>query len=183
MRPFKSHGDGTFELGALRSPGIGVTLESPVWIWHPENVSLGDRVFVGAGTMLKGYYKNELVLGDDVVLGRGCFLHAAGSIRVGHGARRGGRGDDFGAGARLGDEVKVLTSVHEEAGRDVPILAAPLRFEAVDIGAGAVIGHRVIVLPGVTIGAGARVEDDALVTRDVAPMTRVAGRPARLVSC
>ncbi len=170
MRPFKSHGDGTFELGALRSPGIGVTLESPVWIWHPENVSLGDRVFVGAGTMLKGYYKNELVLGDDVVLGRGCFLHAAGSIRVGH-------------GARLGDEVKVLTSVHEEAGRDVPILAAPLRFEAVDIGAGAVIGHRVIVLPGVTIGAGARVEDDALVTRDVAPMTRVAGRPARLVSC
>ena len=170
MRPFKSHGDGTFELGALRSPGIGVTLESPVWIWHPENVSLGDRVFVGAGTMLKGYYKNELVLGDDVVLGRGCFLHAAGSIRVGH-------------GARLGDEVKVLTSVHEEAGRDVPILAAPLRFEAVDIGAGAVIGHRVIVLPGVTIGAGARVEDAALVTRDVAPMTRVAGRPARLVSC
>ncbi|MSP74136.1 MAG: acyltransferase [Myxococcales bacterium] len=168
MRPFQSHGDGTFELVALRALGIGVNLESPVWIWHPENVSLGDRVFVGTGTMLKGYYKNELVLGNDVFLGRGCFLHAAGSIRIGD-------------GARLGDEVKVLTSVHEEAGRDVPILAAPLRFEAVDIGAGAILGDRVIVLPGVTIGAGAVVEDDALVTRDVAPMTRVAGRPARLL--
>lgn len=47
------------------------------------------------------------------------------------------------------------------------------------IGDGAVIGARAIVLPGLTVGAGARVEPGAVVTRDVAPGVRVAGNPAR----
>ncbi|MCB1356319.1 MAG: hypothetical protein KDK53_07450 [Maritimibacter sp.] len=43
------------------------------------------------------------------------------------------------------------------------------------------IGAGAIVLPGVTIGTGAVVAAGAVVTRDVAPRSIVAGNPARLL--
>jgi acetyltransferase-like isoleucine patch superfamily enzyme len=41
------------------------------------------------------------------------------------------------------------------------------------------IGHGAAVMPGVEIGTGAAVGSNAVVTRDVAPFTVVAGSPAR----
>ncbi|WP_269930203.1 CatB-related O-acetyltransferase [Aminobacter sp. HY435] len=46
------------------------------------------------------------------------------------------------------------------------------------IGDGAWIGMRAMVMPGVTIGEGAVIASGAIVTRDVAPYTVVAGNPA-----
>lgn len=46
------------------------------------------------------------------------------------------------------------------------------------IGDGAWIGMRAMIMPGVTIGEGAVVASGAIVTKDVAPYTVVAGNPA-----
>ncbi len=46
----------------------------------------------------------------------------------------------------------------------------------------AMIGASAVVLPGVTVGAGARVAANSLVTEDVPPGTTVAGVPAEVVS-
>ena len=46
----------------------------------------------------------------------------------------------------------------------------------------AMIGAGAVVLPGVTVGAGARVAANSLVTEDVPPGTTVAGVPAEIVS-
>jgi len=46
------------------------------------------------------------------------------------------------------------------------------------IGDGAWIGMRAMIMPGVTIGEGAIVASGAIVTKDVAPYTIVAGSPA-----
>lgn len=54
--------------------------------------------------------------------------------------------------------------------------SAPIRVEH-----DAWVGAGAILLPGVTVGAGAIVGAGAVVTRDVAPYTVVAGVPARLV--
>lgn len=51
----------------------------------------------------------------------------------------------------------------------------------VRIGAEAMVGAGVIVLPGVEIGAGARVAANSLVADDVPPETTVAGVPAEPV--
>jgi acetyltransferase-like isoleucine patch superfamily enzyme len=64
---------------------------------------------------------------------------------------------------------------------DSTIWQQPCVQQDVRIGAGAWLGAKVIVLPGVTIGDGAVVAAGAVVTRDVDPMTIVAGVPARLV--
>lgn len=52
----------------------------------------------------------------------------------------------------------------------------------VTIGADVWIGGGSILLPGVTVGDGAIVGAGSVVTRDVAPDTRVAGNPARPIS-
>jgi phosphonate metabolism protein (transferase hexapeptide repeat family) len=55
------------------------------------------------------------------------------------------------------------------------------RQDQVIIGHDVWIGHRVIVLPGVSVGDGAVLAAGAVVTRDVAPYTIVGGVPARLI--
>ncbi len=168
MRRFRSHGDGRFERSQLRAVGEHVVFEDGVRIWHPETVSLGENVYVGHGAMLKGYYKGELVVGDDTWIGQGCFFHSAGGIRIG--ARVG-----------VGPFVKILTSVHEEAGRDVAILEAPLRFAPVVVEDDSDLGVGAILLPGVTVGRGAQIGAGAVVTKDVPPWAVVAGNPAKLL--
>lgn len=49
------------------------------------------------------------------------------------------------------------------------------------IGDGAWIGMRAMIMPGVALGEGAVIASGAIVTRDVAPYTIVAGNPARPV--
>lgn len=49
------------------------------------------------------------------------------------------------------------------------------------IGDGAWIGMRVMIMPGVTIGEGAVIAANAVVTKDVAPYTVVGGNPAKVL--
>jgi acetyltransferase-like isoleucine patch superfamily enzyme len=63
-----------------------------------------------------------------------------------------------------------------------PSQRAPLTTAPVVIEDDARIGIGAIVLKGVRIGAGARVEAGAVVTRDVPPRACAAGNPARITS-
>lgn len=79
----------------------------------------------------------------------------------------------------IGHEVMVLTSTHKigkgerRAGEKV---TGP-----VAIGDGVWLGARCVILPGVTVGAGAVVSTGAVVTKDVPPNSVVAGAPAAVV--
>lgn len=164
----RSHGDGRFERSQLGACGQDVVIEEGVLVFHPEHVFLGDRVYVGHQTMLKGYHQNELRIGAGSWIGQQCFFHSAGGIVIGQ-------------SVGIGPGVKVLTSVHAEAARSTPILDAPLSFASVHIEDGADLGVGAIVLPGVRIGRGAQVGAGAVVTRDVPPYAVVAGNPARVL--
>ena len=163
-----SHGSGAFSPKAFRSLGADCVFETGVLVFHPENISLGRNVYVGHYTILKGYYQNHLSIGDETWIGQQCFMHSGGGLTIG--ARVG-----------VGPGVKILTSAHEEAGRDVPILFAPVATAPVHIADGADIGMGAIILPGVTVGRGALVGAGAVVTRDVPEYAVVAGSPARIL--
>jgi acetyltransferase-like isoleucine patch superfamily enzyme len=81
----------------------------------------------------------------------------------------------------IGPGVKILTSQHQEAGRDVPVLFSPLELAAVTIDDDADLGIGAVVLPGVHVGQGAVVGAGAVVTRDVPAYAVVAGSPARIL--
>jgi acetyltransferase-like isoleucine patch superfamily enzyme len=80
-----------------------------------------------------------------------------------------------------GPGAKVLGSMHTGLPPDVPIIQTDLEIKPVRVSAWADVGVNAVVLPGVTIGKGAIVGAGAVVTRDVAPFSVVAGVPARFM--
>jgi len=168
MRERKSHGDGSFSQAQLGSCGSGCMFEPEVLVFHPENVFVGNGVYVGHRTILKGYYINQLRIGEETWIGPMCFFHSAGGLEIG--ARVG-----------IGPCVQILTSEHRELGRSVPPLLAPVDMAPVVIEDEVNLGIGAIVLPGVRIGRGARVGAGAVVTKDVPAYSIAAGCPARTI--
>ena len=166
--PPRSHGSGAFTRDQLKRCAASVVIEPGALIFHPENVSLDEDVYVGHYAILKGYFKNELSIGAGSWIGQAAFLHAAGGITVGR---------EVG----IAPHVCVLTSVHAEPGRALPIMKGALEFAPVALGDGCDLGIGAIVLPGVTVGRGAQVGAGAVVTRDVPDYAVVAGNPARVL--
>lgn len=163
----KSHGTGLFSATDFARLGEGVVFEDGVLVFHAENVEIGDDVYVGHRTILKGYHKNRMIIGSGTWIGQMCFFHSAGEIVI---------GENVG----IGPCVKILTSSHRLDELDKPILHSKVDFAPVRIGDGADIGVGTIILPGVTIGRGAQIGAGAVVTEDVAEMSVAAGVPARV---
>jgi acetyltransferase-like isoleucine patch superfamily enzyme len=167
----RSHGTGAVDANTLRllaACGSEVVFEPGALVFHPENVRIGDGVYVGHYAILKAYYKNTLTIGDRSWIGQAAFLHAAGGITVG---RRVG----------IGPHACVLTSVHGAAPRPLPIMDGAIETAPVLLGDGCDVGIGAIILPGVTVGEGAQVGAGAVVTHDVEPYAIVAGNPARKI--
>ena len=51
----RSYGSGQFELTQFAKLGQGVIFEPGVLVFHPENIEIGDDVYIGHSTILKGY--------------------------------------------------------------------------------------------------------------------------------
>jgi acetyltransferase-like isoleucine patch superfamily enzyme len=164
----KSHGNGAPDISRLARLGKEVVIEAGVLIFHPENIEIGDNVYIGHATILKAYYKNKMEIGSGVWIGQQCFFHSAGGIRIG-------------TNVGIGPAVKILTSYHDGEDKTKPIIHTPLVFTAVTVEDDADIGTGAIILPGVTVGRGAQVGAGAVVASDVEPYTVVGGVPAKLI--
>ncbi|WP_033515244.1 sugar O-acetyltransferase [Bifidobacterium cuniculi] len=109
-------------------------------------------------------FGRNIHFGKDVFLNSGCKFQDQGGIFVGD-------------GAQIGHNVVIATLNHPlDPARRHDILPQPVR-----IGRNVWIGSNATVLPGVTIGDDAAVGAGAVVTKDVAPRTVVAGVPARFI--
>ncbi len=164
----RSHGSGEFSPQQFARLGRGVVFEPGVLVFHPENIEIGDDVYVGHQAILKGYYRNRMVIGDGTWIGQQCFLHSGGGITIG---RQVG----------IGPGVRIVTSAHRLDQLDQPILHSTIDFAPVAIGDGADIGVGAVLLPGVVVGTGAQVGAGAVVAENVPDFAVVAGVPARVI--
>lgn len=162
----KSHGQGEFKAGDLCRIGKNVIIEKGVLVFHPENIEIGDNVYIGHYAILKGYYKNRMIIGDHTWIGQQCFLHSAGGLIIGK-------------AVGIGPRVTILTSQHKDSNHEIPVYFSPLQFAEVLLGDGCDIGAGAIILPGVKIGEGAIIGAGAVVTEDVPAYEVWAGVPAR----
>jgi acetyltransferase-like isoleucine patch superfamily enzyme len=107
----------------------------------------------------------NLRFGRNVFVNHGCTAMDLGGIEI---------GDDV----MIGPNVQLISSGHpvDPAIRRSQVTIAPIR-----IGRGAWIAAGATVLQGVVVGDDAVVAAGAVVTKDVAPRTLVAGVPARFV--
>ena len=163
----KSHGTG-LPPWEFAQRGEDVVLEEGVLIFHPENIFLGDDIYVGHQAILKGYYRNEMHIGSGSWIGQQVFIHSAAGLVI---------GEHVG----IGPGVKIVTSTHKFERADMPIMHQDIEFSPVAIGAGSDIGMGAMILPGVTLGEGCQVGAGAVVTQSFPAHSVVAGVPARLI--
>ena len=150
-----------------KSFGHGVRIGRGAIAKHLETVEIGDGVFIGEQAFIQGRFDGRCVIGAHTWIGPQAYFDARDLVleeRVG-----------WGPGA------KVLGSMHTGHPHDVPIIETDLLIKPVRVERWADIGVNAVLLPGVTVGQGAIVGAGAVVTRDVAPFSIVAGVPARFV--
>jgi acetyltransferase-like isoleucine patch superfamily enzyme len=164
----KSHGDGKFSKKDFAKVGNHVVFEPHVLVFHPENIEIGDNVYIGHQTILKGYHKQKMIISEGTWIGQQCFFHSAGGLFIGK-------------NVGIGPGVKIITSFHRGIPRGKPILHTKILFNKVIIEDDCDVGVGSTILPGVKIGRGALIGAGSVVTREIPSGVVAYGSPAKVV--
>lgn len=127
-------------------------------------------------------------MGKDVFIMKHCEITSPQFVSIGDHAYIGnyvsicgGGGITIGEDVLIGAFSQIMSVTHEYKRADIPICNQPISSATVRIGKGAWIGTHVTVLPGITIGDGAIVGANSVVTHDVPAFSIVGGVPARFI--
>jgi acetyltransferase-like isoleucine patch superfamily enzyme len=140
-------------------------------ILNPKMISIGDNVIIDDFVFLDG--KQETEIGDYVHIASFCSITGGGRFTM----------EDF---SGLSSGCRIFTGSEDFSGSSLtnPTIPAPFRKvnrSFVIIKKHVILGANVVVLPGVTIGEGAAVGANSLVTKDVEPWTINVGSPVRVL--
>lgn len=149
------------------SAGNSMQIGCNVVLKHPETMTFGDAVFIGAQTIIQGRFDGVCTIGSHVWIGPQSYFDARNLVL-----------EDY---VGWGPGAKVLGSVHTGMPVEDPIITTDLVIKPVVVGFGADIGMNASILPGVHVGAHSIVGAGAVVTRDVPEYAIVAGVPARVI--
>jgi acetyltransferase-like isoleucine patch superfamily enzyme len=130
---------------------------------------IGDRVqLVSTVAKLELVVESggRLTVGSRSLINFGCSIVAVERISIG-------------ARCHIGPHCMIMDTAFHELDPDRRLESPEPR--PIEIAENVWIGARVIVMPGVTIGAGSAVGAGSVVTHDVEPRTLVAGVPARFI--
>jgi len=143
---------------------LGVEKGKPApWVKNEGGEIHAENILLYPGTRLWAHKGGVIRIGNGTYLNRGAEIIAWERVEIG-------------ADCMIGWDVAIMdTDLHAVGDR-------PLENRPVIIGDNVWIGCRSIILKGVTIGDHAIVSAGAIVTKDVAPYTIVAGHPAREVA-
>ena len=139
----------------------GCVFSAPENIFFGAGVLCGERGFFGASG-------GRIDVGDRVSFNTNVHINAevGGSITIG----------DF---CLIGPNVVIRSADHRFDRLDIPIRDQGHVCKPIVIESDVWLGANVVVVAGVRIGHGAVVAAGAVVTKDVLPMTVVAGVPAK----
>lgn len=131
----------------------------------------GCRIMISCGRNVNietGADFNEMVsLGDNS--GIGVNAQVLGPVSIGK-------------NVMMGPDVIIYTRNHKFSDLSIPMCQQGFEdYKPVVIGDDVWIGGRVIILPGVHVGNGAVIGAGAIVTKNVSPLTIVAGNPAHII--
>lgn len=137
-----------------------------LWYQHIVGIRIGRHTWVHLGCYVWFYGRGETTrravsIGSSSLINRKCTIDVRGGLNVG-------------SNVNISPEVMILTASHLMNDPSFKLVSYPVVIEDY-----AWIGSRATILPNITIGRGAVVAAGSVVTRDVAPMTVVAGVPAK----
>lgn len=144
-----------------------------------KHVSVGERTVFGEGVIITAWdsyrgesFSPEINIGHDCHFGDRNHITSCNGITIGN-------------SLLTGSNVIITDNSHgtfEEGQLDIAPIDRPLVSKGkVIIGDNVWLGNNVGIMPGVTIGDGAVVAANSVVTKDVPPKTMVGGIPARVI--
>jgi acetyltransferase-like isoleucine patch superfamily enzyme len=160
--------------GAFAHFGRKTVIMYPVRLSGEERIAIGDRIFIGPGSWLQSLPDGDnrsvaISIGNGSSIAGACVLSAV-------------RGVFLEEDVLLARNVYISDHIHKYAQAGTPIQAQGLdKISPVVIKRGAWLGQNVVVCPGVTIGEGAVVGANSVVTQDVPAFSVAVGAPARVV--
>ncbi|MBI3576850.1 acyltransferase [Candidatus Gottesmanbacteria bacterium] len=125
---------------------------------NPSGIAIGHNTIIGNDAFLDGRHKRN---------GRSYLKDFFSPSR---------RPLTIGNNVSIAGEVRIYTMQHDIDDPNFKEVEGPVTIDDY-----VVIGTRVTILPGVHVGEGAVIASGAVVTKDVAPYTMVAGVPAQFV--
>ena len=149
-------------LSNLLPDEVGYRIRTALYRWA------GVKIGVGSGIMgpIRIWGRQPLVIGSQTTINGPCAIGLEGAVTIGD-------------RVLIGHDVVIVTGQHEIGphwSRGGAVCPRPVVVEN-----GVWIGARVLILPGVTIGAGSVIGGGAVVTRDIPPDTVAVGVPARVI--
>lgn len=159
--------------------GKNVYIEQFLQLSGAKNIHIGNDVSILKGTILTAWdnyfeqdFTPEIVIEDNVIINPYAHITACNYIRIGR-------------GCLLGKNVTITDNSHGYITKNethTPPLKRPLYSKGpVIIGKNVWIGDKATILPNVTIGDGAIIGANAVVTKDVPPFCVVGGNPAKVL--
>lgn len=148
-------------------------------IYGKKHIAIGDNSTFGRFAVITAWSKfNNQIYTPRITIGQGCafgdFIHITSINRI-----------NIGNNVLTGRWVTITDNGHgmtDEATLKIPPTERTLYSKgSVIIGNNVWIGDKATILPGVTIGDGAVIAANSVVTKDVAPYTVVAGNPIHVI--
>lgn len=128
--------------------------------WRKMGLMIGKNSSLAMHCFVTG---SQITIGENTVINRFTYLDGRVPLYIGN-------------NVNISHYTIIQTLTHDPQNPDFICIEKP-----VAIMDHAWIGTRAIILPGVTVGEGAVVAAGAIVSKDVAPYTIVAGAPARKI--
>jgi galactoside O-acetyltransferase len=153
----------------LREVGQDVFIWSKAQILAPERISIGNSVIIDDFVFLMG--GEETIIGSFIHIAAFCSLVGGGRLIL----------EDF---TGISGGSRVYTGNEDYSGGCLTSPAVPFPYRVpirsfVHLKKHAIVGANCVILPGVTIGEGAVVGANSLVTKDCDPWTMYVGSPAK----
>lgn len=163
----------------FHSCGTGCFFGKFIKLRGAKYVDIANRVTLGQGLVLEAFdkyrdecFKPTIKIGNDVNIGDFSHLSCINGIVIKD-------------NVRMGRKVFITDNAHGASDRSLLDMRPNLRPLAskgpVVVEENVWIGEMVSIMPGVTIGRGAIVGANAVVTKDVPPYSLVAGNPAKVI--
>lgn len=160
----------------FKSFGCNSLLAPDITLISPQNISIGDKSSIMSHCVLETWanarFLPEIKIGNGVSIGEYTHITCAQYIEIGDGLLTGRFVliTDNGHGKSSADEISI------------PPILRPLHSNGpIKIGNNVWIGDKATILPNVTIGDGAIIGANAVVTKNVPAYTIVAGCPAKII--
>ena len=154
-------------------------IRRPIYVRGRSSMKLGDGLTTGVNVRLDAFAPR----------GSGPVLHIGRHVQINDSVHIGAIEQVvIGDHALIGSRVFISDHNHGNyqtqdaaSAPEIPPADRPLSSRPVRIGRNVWLGEQVCILPGVTIGDGAIVGANSVVTRDIPPNSIAAGNPARVI--